>query len=56
MAQTSLIMHMLAASIQVANRAGFIIRDVMSKGELGIVEKVRVTPTVSMPVSIKATD
>lgn len=39
MAQASLIMHILAASIQVANRAGFIIRDVMSKGELGIVEK-----------------
>lgn len=40
MAQVSLIMNVLAASIQVANRAGFIVRDVMSKGELGIVEKV----------------
>lgn len=38
--QTPLIMRILAASIQVANRAGTIIRDVMHKGELGIVEKV----------------
>lgn len=39
-AQGFLIMRILAASIQVANRAGTIIRDVMSHGELGIVEKV----------------
>jgi len=38
--QTSIIMRILAASIKVANRAGSIIRDVMSKGDLGIVEKV----------------
>lgn len=38
--QTSIIMRILAASINVANRAGSIIRDVMSKGDLGIVEKV----------------
>lgn len=41
LAQSSLVMRILAASIQVANRAGTIIRDVMHKGELGIVEKVK---------------
>lgn len=39
--QSAIIMRILAASIQVANRAGTIIRDIMSKGELGIVEKVK---------------
>lgn len=39
-AQSFLIMRILAASIQVANRAGTIVRDVMNTGELGIVEKV----------------
>ncbi|CAK1583705.1 unnamed protein product [Parnassius mnemosyne] len=34
-----LIVRLLASSVSVANRAGKIIRDVMSKGELGIVEK-----------------
>lgn len=38
--QIALIMRILATSIQVANRAGTIVRDVMSKGDLGIVEKV----------------
>ncbi|KAJ6633404.1 3'(2'),5'-bisphosphate nucleotidase 1 [Pseudolycoriella hygida] len=37
--QCPIVMRILAAGIQVANRAGSIIRDVMSKGELGIVEK-----------------
>lgn len=35
-----LMMRVLASSITAANRAGKIIRDVMSQGELGIVEKV----------------
>lgn len=35
-----LIVRLLASSVSVANRAGKIVRDVMSKGELGIVEKV----------------
>lgn len=35
-----LIVRVLASSVSVANRAGKIVRDVMSKGELGIVEKV----------------
>ncbi|XP_013135575.1 PREDICTED: 3'(2'),5'-bisphosphate nucleotidase 1 isoform X2 [Papilio polytes] len=34
-----LIVKLLASSVSVANRAGKIVRDVMSKGELGIVEK-----------------
>lgn len=46
-----LIIKLLASSVSVANRAGKIVRDVMSKGELGIVEKVclivpRVNPCV----------
>ncbi|XP_022913032.1 3'(2'),5'-bisphosphate nucleotidase 1 isoform X2 [Onthophagus taurus] len=40
MAQNSaLVMRLLASSVVVANRAGKIIRDVMSRGDLGIVEK-----------------
>lgn len=34
------IVKLLASSVSVAGRAGKIVRDVMSKGELGIVEKV----------------
>lgn len=34
-----LVMRIVASSIQIANRAGRIIRDVMAKGDLGIVEK-----------------
>jgi hypothetical protein len=41
MAQSApLILHLVASSITAVNRAGKIIRDVMSKGDLGIVEKV----------------
>lgn len=36
-----LIVRLLASSVSVAGRAGKIVRDVMSKGELGIIEKVR---------------
>lgn len=36
-----LIIRLLASSVSVAGRAGKIVRDVMSRGELGIVEKVR---------------
>ena len=35
-----LLMRILAASVSVSNRAATIIRDIMQKGELGIVEKV----------------
>ncbi|XP_052756706.1 3'(2'),5'-bisphosphate nucleotidase 1 isoform X2 [Galleria mellonella] len=34
-----LIVRLLSSSVSVANRAGKIVRDVMSKGELGIIEK-----------------
>lgn len=40
-ANVPLVVRLLASSVSVANRAGKIVRDVMSKGELGIVEKVR---------------
>ncbi|XP_013183386.2 3'(2'),5'-bisphosphate nucleotidase 1 isoform X2 [Amyelois transitella] len=39
MSTVPLIVKILASSVSVANRAGKIVRDVMSKGELGIVEK-----------------
>lgn len=35
-----LILRLLASSVTAASRAGKIIKDVMSKGELGIIEKV----------------
>jgi 3'(2'), 5'-bisphosphate nucleotidase len=42
MAQSApLILRLVASSITAVNRAGNIIRDIMSKGDLGIVEKVR---------------
>lgn len=37
----SLLMKVISSSITSATRAGLIIRDVMKKGELGIVDKVR---------------
>ena len=41
MAQSApLLIRLVASSITAANRAGKIIRDVMSQGDLGIVEKV----------------
>lgn len=40
MAGTPLLVNILASSASVADRAGQIIRDVMNKGELGIVSKV----------------
>jgi hypothetical protein len=41
MAQSApLILRLVASSITAVNRAGKIIRDVMSQGDLGIVEKV----------------
>jgi len=39
MSATCLVMRIMASSIMIANRSGQIIRDVMSNGELGIVEK-----------------
>lgn len=39
---TPLILRLLASSVTAASRAGKIIKDVMSKGELGIVEKVSI--------------
>lgn len=35
-----LAMRIMASSIAIANRAGKIIRDIMSAGELGIIDKV----------------
>lgn len=35
-----LLLRLLATSVTAATRAGKIIRDIMSKGDLGIVEKV----------------
>lgn len=41
MAQTSpLLLRLIASSITAANRAGKITRDVMARGNLGIVQKV----------------
>lgn len=37
---TPLLLRVVALSINAANQAGKIIRDVMSQGDLGIVEKV----------------
>lgn len=37
-----LILRLLAASVNVTNRAGILIRDILAKGDLGIVEKVSV--------------
>lgn len=43
MAQSApLLIRLVATSVLAANRAGKIVRDVMSKGDLGIVEKVLV--------------
>ncbi|XP_014673858.1 PREDICTED: 3'(2'),5'-bisphosphate nucleotidase 1-like [Priapulus caudatus] len=39
MAEAPLLMRLVSASVAVADRAGVIIRDIMKKGELGIVEK-----------------
>lgn len=47
---TPLLMRILSSSITVANRAGEIIRDIMRKGELGIIDKVFIfknIPTIS---------
>lgn len=41
MVPAPLVMRIMASSIVIANQAGKIIRDVMSAGELGIIEKVR---------------
>lgn len=42
------IVKLLASSVSIAGRAGKIVRDVMSKGELGIVEKVLSSSIVSL--------
>lgn len=41
MAPAPLAMRIMANSIAIANHAGKIIRDIMSQGELGIIDKVR---------------
>lgn len=41
MSSAPLAMRIMASSIAIANQAGKIIRDIMSSGELGIVDKVR---------------
>lgn len=40
--KTPLLLRLVAASISTSHRAGQIIRDIMQKGELGIVEKVSI--------------
>lgn len=40
MASVPLAMRIMANSIAIANQAGKIIRDIMSQGELGIIDKV----------------
>lgn len=40
MSASPIAMRIIASSILIASRAGTIIRDVMTTGELGIVEKV----------------
>lgn len=37
---TSLVLRLLASSVRIADRAGNIVRDIMSKGDLQIVDKV----------------
>jgi hypothetical protein len=47
MAQSApLILRLVASSITAVNRAGKIIKDIMSQGDLGIVEKVRLPSLV----------
>lgn len=41
MAPVPLAMRIMANSIAIANHSGKIIRDIMSQGELGIIDKVR---------------
>lgn len=41
MAQSSVLIKVMASAISVANRAGIIIRDVLAKGDLGVVDKVK---------------
>lgn len=38
----ALVCRLLASSVSVAHKAGNIIRDVMQKGDLGIIEKVNI--------------
>ena len=40
---TPVLLRLVSSSVSIAQRAGRIIRDIMSKGELGIVEKVSLT-------------
>ena len=40
MANPSLVVRLLSASVAVSHKAGRIIRDIMKTGELGIVDKV----------------
>lgn len=49
----SLLMKVISSSITSATRAGLIIRDVMKKGELGIVDKVRKLISISLISRLK---
>lgn len=40
---SSVVLRLVANSVNIAHRAGKLIRDIMSKGDLGIVEKVKST-------------
>lgn len=55
MATSPLAMRIIASSILIANRAGIIIRDVMSNGELGIVDKVRLSNLIECLMSTSKT-
>lgn len=44
----ALICKLLATSVSVANRAGKIIRDIMDKGNLGIISKVNIYINISI--------
>lgn len=40
---TPLILSLLASSVRVAHHAGNVIREILKKGELNIVDKVRIS-------------
>jgi hypothetical protein len=50
-AATPFLIRLVSSSVAIANRAGIVIRDVLKKGELGIVNKVT---KLSQPYKYKA--
>lgn len=47
----ALVCRLLASSVSVAHKAGKIIRDVMQKGDLGIIDKVNIYRFINFNVS-----